>query len=121
MIDAEELAALQAEVEELTLTDTCDVLRKGPKVRNPEGGFTDSWQAVHTYPCSLTPSGLTPSEREIAARLGAPVTWNVRVPVSSDVRPTDRLAVLGHTLNVVAVLGPRTLEITRKILCVEVS
>lgn len=121
MIPPDKLARLRVKVEGLTLPETVTVLRKGPRSRNAEGGYTDNWQTVGQVPGALSPSGLTPTEREIAAKVDAPVTWNVRVPVTSDIRPTDRLAVLGHTLNVVAVLGPRTLEITRKLICVEVS
>lgn len=120
MIPPDELARLRADVEALTLPETVQVFRK-TLTRDNEGGWTETWPVVATCPGALSPSGLTPQEREIAARIGAPLTWNVRVPVSSDIRPTDRVAVLGHLLNVVAVLGPRTLEITRKLICTEVS
>jgi len=89
------------------------------------GGYTDTWAAIATnVPCRVSPSNRLQALAEQAGRpgqVGAWAPWHVKLPASQDVTVRDRIVAAGHpvTLEVSAVDGPRSWEITRNAYAVE--
>jgi head-tail adaptor len=117
MLSASELIAARAEVA-LTLSETA-VIQRPAWVSDGQGGGTTSWQAAGTANCRIAPNG-TGAEREIAAKLQAISPWFVTLPAETDVKVTDRIQIGSRTLEVGAILAPRTLEVCRRVVCMEV-
>lgn len=120
MLSDGEMAAMRATLIE-SFPDTCDVIRAA-LVRDDQGGATATYAPVESgVPCRVAPAGLTPDEREMAARLGGAVTWTLTVPVDTDISAADRVDVAGRVFEVAGVLGPRSWEVARRVTLVEVA
>lgn len=88
MIDATDLAAMQAQMNE-THGGTL-VLYRRSKVGDGEGGFTYSWSPVTGGTVAYRVVQLTELERAFAQRLGTVSTWTLGVPLTPEVLPSDR-------------------------------
>ncbi len=95
------------------------VIWRPARVPDGQGGGSTSWAEAGTYPARIGPTG--GAESVIAAKLTATTTWTVTLPASTDVRPEDEIAIGVRRLKVAAVLAPRTWEVSRRVLCMEVG
>lgn len=108
------------------LPDTCSVSRL---TRTPDGrgGYTDAWNAIATgVACRISPNtrlAALPEQQGRPGQLGAYAPWRVKLPANQDVTVRDRIvsASFLHPLEVTAVSGPRSWEITRDVFAVEAS
>lgn len=105
-------------LERITRPDVATVMRKSI-VSDGAGGQVDSYTAVATYSCSLTPSMVSPREVEQSAAIQVISLWSVHLPFDADVVPTDRLIVGTRTFEVVRGLQ-RTVDVDLVVACLEV-
>lgn len=98
MLSEAEIADFRAEVLG-DLNTTASVLRKS-QVRDSSGGFTDSYTAVATYPCTMVLFPIRPREVEAAERIQSIRYWQFLFPYTADVQETDRLLSGGRTFEV---------------------
>ena len=122
MLSAAELASLRATVE-ASLPDTAAIHRPN-RVSDGQGEYkegTPATIAVATVKCRVSPAGKSAEERIIADRLGQAMAWAITVPPETDVKRTDRVIVNGRTFEVAQILGPRSYEVSRRVVAIELS
>ncbi len=124
MLSAEELACV-AETLSLTLDKTA-VIQRNPNLGHPvKGTVPDQWDTVATdVPCSqtLVTGGMVSGYLQAyATLLASQQGWVLKFKVGQDVQPRDRVVIDGLTYQVHAYLGPRSLEVFRRMLVTRVS
>lgn len=117
-LSASELAAMRATAED-ALPDTA-VIWTVTNVSDGQGGMTATWAAAGTADCRISPSG-TGSERELASRLSSVSPWYITLPQGTAVTVKDRIHVGARVLEVAAIMAPRTWELTRRLIAIEVT
>lgn len=103
---------------EASLPDECGIVRD-IHTSNGAGGQSSTPATVAIVACRVSPLTDTIRNPEIAAaeRVIPTAPWIVTVPAETDVRETDRIFHAGDELEVAAVLGPRSWEIGRRVVC----
>lgn len=119
MISAAELAAMQA-----TVASALDVVLTQQRNRPTTGAtrnVVDNYVTLGTLLGNLTqPSAQLLQNYDY--RVGDQASWLVRVPVTADLRASDRLITPdGQTLDVQVLLAPRSYETGRQAICAEVK
>lgn len=114
MLSATDLATMRA-AQAAALPNTC-VRTRVTLVSDSAGGYTEMPTTV-SYPCRVAPT--SGRELEIAARVTSAVTLTVTLPHDASVLASDRLAVDGRTLQVVAALGGGAWQTALRVLAVE--
>ncbi len=114
---ARDLASLR-DVAESTQTVGAQLSRK-TLVDDTMGGKTETWATVATTTCRVALSGQTPQEKAIADRLASITLYTLSMPVGTDARAADRIAVGGRTFEVVSPL-PQTDGVRLRIICKEI-
>jgi head-tail adaptor len=99
------------------------------RVENSGGNYTESWTTQSTKKCRLAPSdvGASPNEAGQGAKVVSQVRWFVFFEESVPVTVNQRLVVTGldgtgtwtKTLDILAVMEPRTNRAMTKVLCLE--
>lgn len=74
-----------------------------------------------TVACRVSPTQLQPDERQFAGQLGEVQVYLITLPAETAVEPTDRIESSGETYEVIAPRGPRTWEISRRVVAVKVG
>jgi len=129
VINAGELDLLRSFVT-ARLPDQCDINRITGTTENEQGGEEPTWTEVTSnVACSAAQRDLAPIERVIGGRVINEITWTVILPAGTDVTAKDRLVVTilslagNPTINleVLAVGGPMTYEVQRRVICIEVK
>lgn len=118
MLSTSDIAAMRTALT-ASMPDSVAISR-ATSVSDGYGGLTETWATVATVAGRVSPTGYAPDERAVAQRLGNVSSWVVTMPALTDVRVTDRLAVGSRTFEVKEVLGPRSYEVSRRVVCVEV-
>lgn len=118
MLSDADLSAMRAQAES-AMPETVEIRRK-TEVGDGAGGFTEQWSVIATVSGRIAPTGSQPQERVVAEKLSVVSPWTVTLPAGVDVTVSDRLVIGGRTLEAVAVLAPRSWEISRRVLCAEV-
>lgn len=123
-LSADEIAVFQVEAEQL-LTDTAQLQEPNWVADNMGGRKRDPltpWTTVATVPCNVAPDRDGPQQEQVVADRVTPVMfWIIKLPASTNVAEQQRIAIGSHTFEVMAVLGPRTLELLRRVRCVKVE
>lgn len=121
-LSAVEIDSIREAFEDETLQDTA-VISRPTKTPDGQGGKTSTWSVVATVPARIAPAieGGGQAEGSMAGRAGASSSVFVNVPALTDVRLTDRVAILGRALEVVELDAPRSWEFTRKVTCREIT
>lgn len=91
-LSAAELASMQAVVTD-SLPTTAEVRRPTP-ASDGQGGVTETWATVATWPCYLS-EDRRPIELAEAGRITAEGKWKACLPIAADVHPPDRLRIGG--------------------------
>ncbi len=123
-----QLSAMRARSEK-TLTDSCTIKRPGAATSNGMGGQSETESTLGPYKCRVTPPSTQGQETMLGLgannvtgdRAIALSRWKVRLPYGTDVTEKDRIIVGSLALEVVAVSGGHTDEVTRVAQCVKVS
>lgn len=116
MLSTAQLDSMRVTLDE-SLPDTA-VVKRDTLTSDGAGGYTTSEATVATVACRVAPSG--GREAVIAGRLDAVATWTLTLPALTDVTAKDRIVVGTRTFEIAAVLDPRSWEIGRRVLCVEI-
>lgn len=117
MLSAAEIDEMRATIAQ-TFSLTAEVRRP---VTAPDGmgGQTTTWQTVATVPCALAPLERVATEQVRGGQPIPAVTWQLLVPVQTDLRASDLVVVGTETFEVAAVLAPETRELARRALLVK--
>ena len=122
MIDARDMAGMRATLD-ASLPDTA-VVTRDTQVPDGAGGYTVTSVDASPVPCRVAPA--SGREVTIAGRLDAVGTWTLTLPAETDVRSPDRVYVNAvgvagiREFEVVLPLGPRSFEIGRRVVCLEI-
>lgn len=118
MISDVELGMLRTESVRV-MPSTATVLRL-TATPDTQGGTTNTYAAIGTYPCSLTHYPIRPVERESQPRIQLVALWNFKFPIAADIQSTDRLLLGARTFEVVdAGLGSQ--DLSRHVICLEIT
>jgi hypothetical protein len=118
-VSASELASIRADVQEAACDMTCMIQRKA---KSSDGMLseTESWSTIATTVAGMTePSGSQLQNFEY--KIGSLKAWQVKMPVSTDVREQDHLIIDGKTLIVQVDLTPRSYAALLTLLASEVQ
>ena len=96
------------------------VVHRLAQARDTTGGWTDTYEAVHSYKCTFTPIPITPLERETTTNVRVISAWQFLFPSGSDIRSTDRLIVGDRTWEVVQG-GVGSLDLQIRVICQEIT
>jgi hypothetical protein len=120
MLDAAELADIQADAVAATCDQVCVVQRAGSRTPEPEGGGTTTPTTVETTVAGLSQptAGMLQNYGYLVGSLSA---WQVKLPVVSVAQEKDTLLIGGQKLQVVKRLSPRSYAALLTCLCVEVK
>lgn len=124
MIPTAELDAMQAVLDE-TMPDTA-IIYKPVRTADNSGGFTEALVPGAPVECRIAPLaggvGGATAEVIMAGRVGTAEAWIVSFPADTDVASTDSFITSGdRAFEVAVVLGPRTWEISRRVVAVEMG
>jgi len=106
-ISAAELASIQADAA-ATLDKSCEIQRK-TTTKDKYGGQTVVWNTVS--PDGLMAGLSQPTAGQLqnyAYMIASQASWQVHLPVGTDVQHQDRLIIDGQTLEVQVLLNPRS-------------
>lgn len=119
MIPANELAQIQADVAAIALDKTCVIQRKTTSI-DLYGSQSVTWATIATVKAGMT----APSAAELemhADLIGSMTTWQVHLPVGTNVQRQDHLLIDNDTLIVQALHQPRSYECLLSLLASEVK
>ena len=122
MLSAVELDDMAATLEE-SLPDSCDIVRAVVE-SDGAGGDTVASVTLTTVACRVSPASTAVRDAEgiEAEAIRSQAPWLITVPRGTEVRESDVIVTeAGDDFEVAAVLGPRSYEISRRILCREVQ
>ena len=117
-LSAQELASMQAACNAF-LPGTA-IVQRVTLVSDGMGGYTPTPTNIGTAICRVTPAGAG-AEKLVAEKLTSLNNWVVTLPATTDVTTKDKLVIGARTLEVQAVLAPRSWEVTRRVIASEVS
>lgn len=119
MLDVLELAQIQSDTAQAACDQSCTVQRY-TRTGEPQGGGTQGWNTVATCNAGLS----QPSAGQLQNYdyiIGILATWQVKLPIGTNVQEQDRLVIAGQTLNVVKLLNPRSYPALITVLATEVK
>lgn len=101
---------------ELALKDDCDILR-APLTPNPAGGgqTRGAYAVAATVKAALIDAGSSPRRTTIAEQHVGNTPKIILLPRHTDVRPDDRLAMLGEVYEIIDLYEPTTYEVLRRV------
>lgn len=101
------------------LPDSCSISRLTRTTT--EDGSSASWATVLTVACRVSPLASGANEALGGAeQISAIAQWTIWLPAGTDVRVTDRIVYGSRTFEVARV-GARSYEVSREVLCREVT
>lgn len=122
-LTTQEIADMQAAIRELTLSDTADeaTLTGSGQVSDGMGGTIDG-DGVTTgpYAVRIAPMGNSAAEKAVADRLAGRIGWTLTFEAGTPVENDQTITVGARRFEVIGVLGPRSVELERRVVCVEV-
>jgi head-tail adaptor len=120
MLTTADLTAMRTALE-ASLPDTATISRL-TRTADGAGGYTEAWATTGSaVACRVSPTGSQAAERQVAAKLAAVAPWTVTLPAETDVTTSDRILTGGRTLQVEAVMAPRSWEVSRRVMCQEIG
>lgn len=94
--------------------------------RDTSGGTIETLEASDPVECRVAPLGggvgAAMAEELLIGRVGSNDAWMVTFPADTDINATDTLVILNdRPMEVAAVLAPRSWELSRRVVCVELK
>lgn len=119
MLTASELAQMQADAVS-ALDQTCTIQRATRTPRS-SGGASQVWNVIASgVACAMAqPSGSQLQNYDYL--VGSLSTWQIRLPVGTNIIEKDQIVVAGQTLNAIKVLQPRSYQVLLTVLATEVK
>jgi hypothetical protein len=118
MISAAEQAQMQADAS--TSLDQSFVIQRLTRVPDGTGHYSETWATVATAPGNLA-QPTAGQMQNYGYKIGSLATWQVRLPVSTNVQENDQLVTNGQTLRVQVVLTPQSYQTCLLLLASEVK
>lgn len=119
-LSAADMAQMQAALEEW-MTDTCQILR-ATKGRSSGGGETLVWPpSGPASKCRVRPDRRAVVEKDAQGQEKAMQGWRITLSVGTDVTTQDRIRFGTRTFEILAVHGPKSMELTRQAVCKELT
>jgi hypothetical protein len=107
------IANLASLVEDIALTDACDIQR-APRVNDSQGGSSGSYVTVESTMCAIV-DDKQPIEQQVAQQtIGKPIK-KALLPKGTDIRKNDLLMTNGLTYRVVGLFEPMSYEVVRRV------
>jgi hypothetical protein len=119
MLTAGELAAMRGTLD-ASLPDSGTIARK-TWTSDGEGGGSITYPVAGTAACRVSPISQSGMEALLAGKLTTTTQHVITFAAGTDVQTTDQIASGGETYEVVAVVAPRTWEISRRVYAVRVE
>lgn len=118
MLSSAQLAAFQAAAN-MAMDETI-VIKRATPTSDGMGGSSQVWNTVTTVSGNLSqPTGA--QMQNYGYVIGSLDTWQVRVPVGTNLLENDRLVVGGQTLRVQVILQPQSYQTSMRLLASEVK
>lgn len=118
MIDAADLAAMIAQMNQTHTAGTCVISRR-TKTTDGQGGSTWAYPAVTGGTVPYRQVMVVGLERAFAQRAGTVSTWTFGLPLAPAVLPSDRLVMGSVVYEVTSVDQPRTIALEQLVQCVK--
>lgn len=107
---------------EESLPDSCVLSSLSSGTTDSMGGWIGGTAiSGGTVDCRVSPTQLQPDERQFAGQIGEVQVYVITLPAETAIQPADQIASSGETYEVVAPRGPRTWEISRRVVAVKVG
>ena len=107
---------------ESSLPDSCVLSGLSAGTADSMGGWIGGTATSGgTVACRVSPTQLQPDERQFAGQLGEIQYYLITLPAETTIQPADQITSSGETYEVIAPRGPRTWEISRRVICVKVG
>jgi hypothetical protein len=119
VVNDAELAQARTDMSTQLFHDVAVVQRRTRPSDNAGGISAEVYSALWTGFGKVAPSSA--SEAEHAMRLHHDESVTISLPITSQVASDDRVVIGGQTFEVFGVLTPRTWDIVRRVLAVEVG
>ena len=116
LLSAVEIAEMRITLNR-TLPDTAPIERD-TQVSDGAGGYTVTTATSAAVACRVAMA--SGREVTIAGRLDAVGTWTITMPALTDVAAPDRIRIGSRTFEVVLPLRPRSWELSRRVVCLEI-
>lgn len=122
MVPQAEIDAIRVEMERM-LPETA-VIYRPTRTNDTSGGTTEVLAASSPIDCRVAPLGgglgAAMAEQIRAGRIGTEEAWMITFPAETDIVITDLIVILNdRPMEVVAVLAPRSWQMTHRVICVE--
>lgn len=112
-----QLAALRAE-ERATMVDVCDIISRTRDSDNA-GGYTYTEVVLADVPCRRTPNLAGDVETPFGGQLKSGLQWVFAFPYGTNITTDDEIVMGDERFSVMGVMGPRSYELTRRVLAME--
>lgn len=118
-LSATQLAELRRR-EEARMVDTADIITR-VRVSDGAGGYTYTETTTEDIPCWREANLAGNTETPFGGQLTSGLQWLFVFPYGTTVSTDDEIVYVpsGERFSVMGVLGPRTLELARRIIAVE--
>lgn len=105
-----------------SLPDRCVISGYTAGSADSMGGWTGGTAITGgTVACRVSPTQLQPDELQFAGQLGEVQVYLITLPAETTIQPADQITSSGVTYEVIAPRGPRTWEISRRVVAVKVG
>lgn len=105
-----------------SLPDTCVLSSRTAGSADGMGGYTGGTVVIGgTVACRVSPTQLQPDELQFAGQLGEVQYYLITLPANTAVQPSDRIESGNVAYEVIAPRGPRSWEISRRVVAVKVG
>lgn len=118
MISASELAQLQSDAN--SSFDQSFTIQRLLRTPDGTGHYSETWSTIATISGNLA-QPTAGQMQNYGYRIGNLATWQVRVPVGTNVQENDQIVVGGQTLRVQVVLSPQSYATALRLLASEVK
>lgn len=104
--------------EEARMVDTCAIVSRS-RVSDDAGGSTYTETTVADVPCWREPNLAGNAETLFGGKMVSGLQWKFVFPYGTSITADDEILYGGERFAVMGVLGPRTLELARRVIAVE--
>ena len=105
-----------------SLPDSCVLSGLSAGTTDSMGGWVGGTATSGgTVACRVSPTQLQPDERQFAGQIGEVQVYIITLPAETAIQPANQITSSGVTYEVIAPRGPRSWEISRRVIAVRVG
>ncbi len=105
-------------LEESTMDRRVSIMRR-VRTSDNAGGTQYTEGATHDVPCRRTPNLAGNVEQQFGGRLFSGLQWLFTFPVATEITNADEVIDGEERFSVLGVLGPKSYETARRVMCTE--